>query len=113
MLYLDRVEDIEHAKFRALVQALMTVGAENQEAGVNAFEDYMNKAFPTLKNKKKKKEELAREVLKQWVGHGPLGITPLGNPDQRVRSKMVHKIASVETGAIAKATARIGGIRAK
>jgi hypothetical protein len=111
ILYLDRVEDIEHAKYRALIQVILTVGAEKQEAGIEAFEDYMNKAFPSLKNKKKKKEELAREALKHWVSQGPIGVSPLGNPDQKMRSKMVHRIASVEQGAIAKATAKVGGIR--
>lgn len=104
------MEDIEHSKFRALVQVVLTVGAENQEAGIEAFEDYMNKAFPNLKTKKKKKHDQMMDVLKHWVAQGPLGVTPLGSP-AKARSKMVSRISGVETGAVARATAQVGGIR--
>jgi hypothetical protein len=111
LLYLDRMEDIEHAKFRALVQTLLAVGADNHETSIQAFEDYMNKAFPNLSTKKKKKHEQMVDVLKHWVSQGPIGVTPLSNPDQRMRSKMVKHISSVEKGAVARATAKIGGLR--
>ncbi len=111
ILYLDKTEDIEHSKFRALVQVVLTVGAENQDAGLEAFEEYMNKAFPSLKTKKKKKRDELMDVLKQWVGQGPLRVSPMGDGQVRGRSKMVKRIASVETGAVARATARIGNIR--
>lgn len=110
VLYLDKVEDIEHAKFRALVQVVLTVGAENQEAGVEAFEDYMNKAFPNHQSKKKNKHEQTMSVLKDWVSRGPFGVTPIGEP-ARARSKMVNRITSIEKGAVASATAKVGWTR--
>lgn len=112
ILYLDRMEEIEHARFRALAQILLTVGAENQEAGIEAFEDYMNRAFPNLKSSKKKKQEQMVEVLKHWVAQGPLSVLPLEAP-KRARSKMVSRITGVETGPIARATAQVGGLRSK
>jgi len=70
----------------------------------------MNTAFPSRKTRKNKKHDVMMEALKEWIGKGPLGITPLGSPT-KARSKMVSRISSVETGAIAKATAKIGSIR--
>ena len=110
ILYLDKVEYIEHAKFRALVQVVLTVGAENQEAGIEAFEDYMNKAFPNLRTKKKKKHDQMMDVLKSWVAQGPLSVTPMGSPT-RAKSKMVSRITGVEKGAVARATAKVGWTR--
>ena len=113
LLYLDRVEDIEHAKFRALAQMVLTIGAENQESGIKAFEDYMNKAFPNLRTKTKKKHDQMMDVLKNWVSQGPLAVKPLGNPDAKARSKMVKHITTVDKGTVAGVTAKIGGIRAR
>lgn len=112
ILYLDRCEDIEHAKFRALVQVVLTVRSENQEPGLEAFEEYMNKAFPNLRTRKKKKHEDVLNVLKQWVGQGPIKVTPLSEP-RRIRSRMVSRISGVEKGAAASATSKIGSIRPK
>lgn len=112
ILYLDRLEDIEHAKFRALVQVVLTVGAENQEAGVEAFEDYMNKAFPNLKTKKKKKHDQMLDALKEWVGRGPFGVTPLSMP-AKAKSKMVSRISGVEKGAAANVAAKVGWTRTR
>jgi hypothetical protein len=69
---LDRLEDIEHARFRALAQ--LTI---DKKEGVKAFEDYMNIAFPSLAIRKKQKEEETKAVMKAWVGRGPMKVTPL------------------------------------
>lgn len=94
------------------MQSVLTIGADNQEASVTAFEEYMDKAFPTVKNRKKKKHDQMMDVLKHWVGQGPIKVTPMGGAE-KVRSKMVHRMSSIEEGPIAKATAKIGGIRTK
>ncbi len=107
ILYLDRVEDIEHSKFRALAEIMLTVGADKQDAGIEAFEDYMNKAFPGVKTKKKKKHDMMMDALKQWVGQGPVSIKPLGGLPTKAKSKMVSRISSIETGEVAKATAKV------
>lgn len=109
-MYLDRAEEVEHSKFRALVQVVLTVGAENQDAGIEAFEEYMDKAFPNRRSKKNKKKDDMMTVLKNWVSHGPIGITPVAQPTKH-RSKMVSRIASVETGPVASATSKLGAMR--
>lgn len=105
------MEDIEHSKFRALVQVLLTVGAENQDSGIEAFDEYLNKAFPNLKTRKKKKHDQMMNVLKDWVGKGPITVKPMGGMPTKAKSKMVSRISSIEQGTVAKATRKMGGIR--
>lgn len=69
---LDRLEDIDHARFRALAQ--LTI---DKKEGIKAFEDYMNIAFPSLAIRKKQKEEEAKAVMKEWVNRGPMKVVPL------------------------------------
>lgn len=112
-MYLDRVESIEHAKFRALSQILLTTGAEDQSSGIEAFEDYMRKAFPNAETKKKKKHSAMMDALKEWVGLGPLGVVPMPSLTAKGKSKMVSRIAGIEKGAVATALSKVGGIRSR
>jgi len=100
ILVLDRQETIEHARFRALAQITMTVGIDSKEAreeGVKAFDDYMKTAFPGLESKKQKKEDMTRQLLKEWISTGPLKVTPTMQSGQ-VRSRMVHRISDIDRG---------------
>lgn len=106
MLTLDRLEDIEHARFRAQAQIMLTINADKQDAGIEAFEDYMNVAFPTLKTKKKKTAERAHEALRSWIAQGPLNVTPMAQP-VRAKSRMIERIASIEGGEVAKFTTKM------
>lgn len=112
-MYLDRVEAIEHAKFRALAQILLLQGAEDQGPGLEAFDDYMKQAFPNAETRKQKKHEMMLEALKEWVGLGALGVTPMAMPTTRGKSKMVSRISGIEKGDIARVTEKVGGIRAR
>jgi hypothetical protein len=113
ILYLDRVEAIEHAKFRALAQILLLQGAEDQGPGLEAFDDYMKQAFPNAETKKQKKHEMMLEALKEWVGLGALGVIPMAMPTMRGKSKMVSRISGIERGDIARVTEKVGSIRAR
>jgi len=113
ILYLDRVEAIEHAKFRALIQVMLLSGAEDQSAGTEAFDEYMKQAFPNLETKKGKKQEAMMKVLKEWVGLGALSVTPMPQLSVKGKSKMVSRISSVEKGDIDKVLGKTGGIRVK
>ena len=112
-MYLDRVESIEHARFRALSQILLTIGADSQDSGVEAFEDYMRKAFPNVETTKKKKYQQMLEVLKGEIGHGPLAVVPMAMPSIRGKSRMVSRISGIEKGTVANALSKVGGIRAR
>lgn len=113
ILYLDRVESIEHAKFRALAQILLVANSEDQSAGTEAFDAYLQQAFPNAANKKGKKHEQMMEALKEWVSLGPLGVTPMAVPTTKGKSKMVSKITEVVTGEVSAVTGQKGGIRLK
>ena len=87
ILLLDRLEDIEHARFRALAQLIV-----DKSAGVEAFEDYMKIAFPSLEGRKKTQKEQAHKILKSWVGTGPMRVKPLHEMG-RVKSKLKKAVA--------------------
>lgn len=92
ILLLDRLEDIEHARFRALAQIVI-----DKEKGVEAFEDYLKLAFPSLALRKKEREQEIHKALKAWTGAGPLKVTPLSVPTGRSRMKMrVAKVTDDE-----------------
>ena len=93
ILLLDRLEDIEHARFRALAQITI-----DKETGIEAFEDYMKIAFPSLEGRKQLEKQHARDALHSWVGEGPLKVTPLSQPGpkSRLKSRIVARMASRE-----------------
>lgn len=80
-----RLEDIEHAKFRAQAQIQM-----DQEEGITAFEEYMKIAFPYLESTKNREKADHIKALESWTSQGPLKITPMLSPS--MQSRMKHKI---------------------
>jgi len=86
---LDRLEDIEHARFRALAQVLI-----DKESGVEAFEDYMRIAFPSMHQRKKKRDDSMKDLLKSWTTQGPLQVTPL--QEKRGKSRLKQRLVRVE-----------------
>jgi hypothetical protein len=93
ILTMYRLEDVEHARFRALAQLIVS-----KEKGIEAFEDYMRIAFPALESRKKEKAEEAHKALQAWIGSGPLKVTPLQPPTARSRLKqrVVARMAKKE-----------------
>ncbi len=81
-MLLMRLEDIEHAKLRALAQIFM-----DKEKGVEAFDDYMKKAFPYLDSIKNKEKSDHIKALERWVKSGPMKVTPLTTPKMQSRLK--------------------------
>lgn len=77
-----KLEDIEHAKLRALAQIVM-----DKDKGVEAFDDYMKKAFPYLESMKNKEKSDHIQALERWVKSGPMKITPLTTPSMKSRMK--------------------------
>jgi hypothetical protein len=69
---LDRLEDIDHAKYLALVQVII-----DKEEGVKAFEKYMEVAYPSLALRKKEQSAEMKKVLDEWINRGPMKVTPL------------------------------------
>lgn len=97
ILLLDRLEDIEHARFRALAQLILVSGSDKQDAGIEAFEDYMKIAFPSLEGRKKAQAQEAYDALRSWIAEGPLKVTPLVGPRRsRLKEKVLARMASRE-----------------
>lgn len=87
---LDRIEDREHAQFRAIAQILI-----DKESGVEAFEDYMRIAFPSMQQRKKKRDEGMKDLLTSWTSTGPLKVIPL-HEERRGRSRLKQRLVKVE-----------------
>lgn len=88
ILLLNKLEDIEHARLRAVVQVLL-----DKDKGVEAFEDYMKIAFPYLEGRKKQQKDDAQKALMSWIKEGPLKVTPL-HEEKRGASKLRKKVAA-------------------
>jgi hypothetical protein len=99
-----RLEEIEHARFRALSQLIV-----DQEKGVEAFEEYMKVAFPYLDAVKKKDRQQHINILKEWTKRGPMKVTPLGQP--KLRSRMKQRTTSEEDRR--RAATKAGGLSKK
>lgn len=85
ILLLMKLENIEHAKFRAQAQIFM-----DQEKGVEAFEEYMKIAFPYLESVKQREKADHIMALESWVKKGPMKVTPMLSP--KMQSRMKHKV---------------------
>jgi hypothetical protein len=81
---LERLEDIEHAKFRALAQ----IGVDKEE-GAKAFEQYLNIAFPSLALKRKQQDEETKKVLNWWTSFKSIEVVPLVPP--KIKSRVQAK----------------------
>jgi len=70
--FLQVRDDIEHAKLRASVQALIDPSKAKE-----AFDDYMRIAFPYLETVKQRDKNTLLEVLSQEVAKGGLTVTEI------------------------------------
>jgi hypothetical protein len=97
ILTMYRLEDVEHARFRALAQLIVS-----KEKGIEAFEDYMRLAFPALESRKKERADEAKRALHQWIGTGPLKVTPLSMPmaHSRLKQRVVARLARREDSSL-------------
>lgn len=80
-----RLEEIEHAKLRALAQIIL-----DKEKGVEAFQDYMKTAFPYLQTARDREKADWIAKLKEEIGRGAMSIKPLWE-NRKVRSRLSAK----------------------
>jgi hypothetical protein len=89
MLYVLKREQIEHARLRALAQAII-----QKEKGKEVFDDYMNVAFPWLATSKRQEKNDHIRLLMEEVKKGQLGIKPLWQETRgrsRLRTRVVER----------------------
>jgi hypothetical protein len=96
MLYVLKKEQIEHARLRALAQSIIA-----KEKGKEVFDEYMKVAFPWLETQKRRDTEEHVRILMDEVKKGGLGIKPLWQGQDKMRSrlktKVVERTASAKT----------------
>jgi hypothetical protein len=91
LLYVLKKEQIEHARLRALAQAIVA-----KDKGKEVFDDYMRTAFPWLEAQKKNTHTEVIKALNAEVQRGGLGIKPLWQATKmhsRLKTKIVEKNA--------------------
>ena len=86
MLYVLKKEQVEHARLRALAQAIIS-----KDKGKEVFDEYMKVAFPWLETQKKRERIDHVRILKDEVKKGALGIKPLWQ-DSPMRSRLKTKV---------------------
>jgi hypothetical protein len=86
MLYVLKKEQVEHARIRALAQAIIA-----KEKGQEVFEEYMKIAFPWLETQKKRDKadhvRLLMEEVAKVRASGGLTVTPMASGQVRSRMK--------------------------
>ena len=88
MLYVLKKEQVEHARLRALAQAIIA-----KDKGKEAFDEYMKVAFPWIETQKQRDATDHKKLLFDEVKKGGLGITPLwqANKKGQGRTKTVER----------------------
>jgi hypothetical protein len=85
MLFVLKKEQIEHARLRALAQAVIS-----KDKGKEAFDEYMKVAFPWLATTKRREKDDHLKVLFAEVKKGGLSIKPLW--EEKMRSRLKHRV---------------------
>lgn len=86
MLFVLKKEQVEHARLRALAQAIV-----EKDKAKEVFDDYMRVAFPWLETSKRREKDDIIKVLQGEVKKGAMGIKPLWQ-GERMRSRLKHRV---------------------
>ncbi len=106
MLYVLKKEQIEHARLRALAQAIIA-----KDKGKEVFDEYMKVAFPWLEGKKRRDKEDHVKVLLEEVKKGGLSIKPLWQ--EKMSSRLKHRVIERDKPVIARSKAEQDRLYAK
>ena len=90
MLFVLKKEQIEHARLRALAQAIIA-----KDKGKEVFDEYMKVAFPWLETQKMRDKDAHILILTEEVKKGGLSVKPLWQ--EKMRSKLKHRVVARET----------------
>jgi hypothetical protein len=93
MLYVLKKEQIEHARLRALAQAIIA-----KEKGKEVFDDYMKVAFPWHETQKKRNDSTHIQILRDEVRKGTLSIKPMWEAKDKMRSRLKTKVVERAMG---------------
>jgi hypothetical protein len=93
MLYVLKKEQVEHARLRALAQAIL-----DKDKGAEVFNDYMKLAFPWLETQKKRNDSEHARILADEVKRGGMQVRPLWQERKmrsRIRTKHIERSAEL------------------
>jgi hypothetical protein len=93
MLYVLKKERIEHARLRALAQAIIA-----KEKGKEVFDEYMKVAFPWHETQKKRDNAAHIDILRNEVRRGSLSIKPMWEAKDKMRSRLKTKVVERTEG---------------
>lgn len=88
MLYVLKKEQVEHARLRALAQAIIA-----KEKGKEVFDEYMKVAFPWLETQKKRDKDDHMKLLMDEVKKGGMSVRPLWQ-ETKGKSRLKTKVVS-------------------
>lgn len=91
MQYVLKRDLIEHARLRALATAII-----NKEKAAEIFEEYRKEAFPWVETQKKRETDSMVQILQDEVKKGAMGIRPLWEATNKIRSRMKTKVVEAE-----------------
>lgn len=82
--FVQRTQDVEHAKLRALAQIII-----DPKQGIEAFNDYLKAAYPHLEVDKNNQKKSHIEAMMAEIKRGPMQVKAQG--EVRVRSRLKTK----------------------
>ncbi len=85
-------EQAEHARFRALAQAII-----DKEKAVETFEEYMAVAFPWVSRAKERRTSIAKQIMDREFAAGPLKIEGQLMKRKDFQSRMAERIQNTKT----------------
>lgn len=89
LLIATRRREAELFQTEAIISAVIGVAVESFEGIEKALQSYKSAMFPFLEAERGKREEMAKEALKQWTSHVAFRVTPLWQSNSS-KYKRVH-----------------------
>jgi hypothetical protein len=89
MLLILKKEQVEFARLRVLTQSLV-----NKEKGPEAYDEFRKMAFPWVETQKGRDRMAHIKILQEEVKKGVLGIAPLWENNQKIKSKMRTRVVA-------------------
>jgi hypothetical protein len=87
MLLVLQLEQVEHEKFRALITTII-----KPEKGAEAFDEYLNKAFPYIKGTEEKEKQQNINKLMKEIKRGVLVVKSMPDGKKSMKSRLKTRI---------------------